>query len=233
MRKFERGANVPVKAETPSSSHQGTQSTWFKEDRCIFCMLHTVSPSNKDYHRLWQSQPLEAMQGQLLKPACSREHKPPTIIKTCTNTVNTNESEMSPVLYLSLSCIHSRHAFLVYNGSVHLWRILRVLNRDGARSVLLPCFDTITKALEWAATQGVKQEEWRAHNLLALAWCLADGGQKERAVTLAQECEKLAKGEDLLAAAAGLRVHLTVGGKAGGGGKAKGEPGKDAEGQAR
>ncbi|GAQ78456.1 hypothetical protein KFL_000130380 [Klebsormidium nitens] len=126
-----------------------------------------------------------------------------------------------------------RHAFLVYNGSVHLWRILRVLNRDGARSTLLPCFESITKSLEWAANQGVKQEEWRAHNLLALAWCLAESGQKDRAVALAQECEKLAKLEDLLAAAAGLRVHLTVGGKGSGAGKAKGELGKDAEGQAR
>jgi hypothetical protein len=51
---------------------------------------------------------------------------------------------------------------------------------------------------------------------------------------VAQECEKLAKGGALLAAAAALRVHLTVSGKAGGGGgKAKGDLAKDAEGQAR
>jgi hypothetical protein len=80
----------------------------------------------------------------------------------------------------------------------------------------------------------VQQEEWRAHNLLALAWCLADSGNKERAVAVAQECEKLAKGGELLAAAAALRVHLTVSGKSGvGSGKAKGDLRKDAEGQAR
>ena len=122
----------------------------------------------------------------------------------------------------------------MYNGSVHLWRLVRVLNRNGARAALVACFETITKSLEWAASQGVKQDEWRAHNMLALAWCLTEGGQRDRAVGLTQECEKLARGEDLLAAAGGLKTHLLVGGKAGAGAaKGKGELGKDTEGQAR
>ena len=90
---------------------------------------------------------------------------------------------------IALAQQSDRHAFLVYNGSVHYWRVARPLQREGLRAQLVPSLETVLKALEKVAGQ----EEWRCRNLLSLAMCQFEAGNSPAAVASAVAAADLAK----------------------------------------
>ena len=98
-----------------------------------------------------------------------------------------------------------RYSFLVYNGSVHFWRITHFLQCEGLRSLLLPHLQKVTDALAAVdtfmgsddASSGAQGkagptptlgggggltkrglQEWRARNLISLALCHLEAARK-------------------------------------------------------
>ena len=66
-------------------------------------------------------------------------------------------------LKLKASCC--RYGWLVYNGSVHYWRIARILHREGLRTHLLASQQTVVDAVRKLPDQ----QGWLASMLLQLA----------------------------------------------------------------
>lgn len=64
-----------------------------------------------------------------------------------------------------MQTVNCRYSLLVYNGSVHYWRISRVLQREGLRCHLLPSGQTVVDAVRKLPDK----QEWLSSLLLQLA----------------------------------------------------------------
>ncbi|GLI64300.1 hypothetical protein VaNZ11_007525, partial [Volvox africanus] len=71
---------------------------------------------------------------------------------------------------LEVAAANIRYQFLVYNASVHHWRVAAPLHRDGLRAHLLPSTDKMVQALDKVPGH----EEWKVRCYTALALCQAD-----------------------------------------------------------
>ncbi|GLC40394.1 Cilia- and flagella-associated protein 46, partial [Pleodorina starrii] len=71
---------------------------------------------------------------------------------------------------LEVAAANMRYQFLVYNASVHHWRVAAPLHRDGLRSQLLPSTERVVQALDKVPGH----EEWKVRCYTALALCQAD-----------------------------------------------------------
>ena len=92
---------------------------------------------------------------------------------------------------LNIAVKNSRHAFLVYNGSVHHWRIARELQRGGTRHLIVDSQKIVVDMLSGLAGE----RAWRAHNLLAYALCLNETGKPDDALKTLEESEALVVAE--------------------------------------
>jgi tetratricopeptide (TPR) repeat protein len=99
-----------------------------------------------------------------------------------------------------------RYLFLVYDASVHYWKISRPLQKPGTRKHLIETSSAITKALESVSGH----EEWKIHNLRLHALCLSDGENHDDALKAASDAHELCKASapSLAPLAVKLRTHV-------------------------
>lgn len=68
-------------------------------------------------------------------------------------------------MMVNMVVMYDRYGLLVYNGSVHYWRISRILQRDGLRAHLLPSEQTVVDAVRKLPDK----QEWLSSLLLQLS----------------------------------------------------------------
>ena len=92
------------------------------------------------------------------------------------------------------------HRFLVYNGSVHVYRIARpLLSYSGdVAATLATTFESITKRLKDTEQQTKVDADWRLQLTMTLAGCLERSGKKKDAAALLTACSAGDKGEAAL-----------------------------------
>jgi tetratricopeptide (TPR) repeat protein len=109
-----------------------------------------------------------------------------------------------------------RYDFLIYNVSVHYWRISRQILRPGVMQFVVESMSKIVQALEDADDQ---DKAWRSRYHMTLAKCYDDAGdvansmaQAMKALELARDAEEGSKGDPdvlaLLESAKRLRIHV-------------------------
>ncbi|GFR51753.1 hypothetical protein Agub_g14204, partial [Astrephomene gubernaculifera] len=82
----------------------------------------------------------------------------------------TLESVSHVMAGLEVAAANPRYQFLVYNASVHHWRVAAPLHRDGLRTHLLPSTDKVVQALDKVPGH----DEWKVRCYTALALCQSD-----------------------------------------------------------
>ena len=102
----------------------------------------------------------------------------------------------------------SRYQFLVYNGTIHYWKIASTLLKEGMRYLLLPSARVVAETLKDLPAE---KREWKASCLIKYALCLQEVGKTEEAMQMANEactCITESENKDMMGPALQLKIHL-------------------------